>query len=672
MNQASSDDTRQDSRRPLLQRQADAVQAAPGRRLRRLRPWAISTFFHATVMITLALSVVSELTHGLPNAIRVTARLDRDLYDESLDLSPLEVAFGPYDGTRPDEELLSDSTIDDDRLSVELEIGLADDYEVVTIRPQDYFGGLRSDDLGKSVGSAQSAAREAGARIHEAGTVKQAVGTLVGDIDKELDQGELLVVWMFDASISLVDDRQRVAVELGRFIEKLIAQEADDSPLCMQVAVAFSGNAWELVAPTRPTRKIVDAVRSVPVDTSGVENVLGAVEWAVRRYGKRWKQAMKIVVWTDESGDDLGRLERTIAVCRQRQASVSVVGPSAILGRRQGTHSWMHAPTGEVLFLPVNRGSESFLPQRLRLPYWFKTKVPHWSASPRRGAIAQNHSGQDFPAWYGGDQLEGLVSGFGPYGLVRLAVETGGTYTILDRPADRGPFRLDVMRPYLPDYRSADEITEELKYHPLRQAVVAAAALTLQDSNLQPPETNFFGRSARYDSPAGFRRNLKDSVDRQQAAARHIVETAEQALAEFGPEGLEDLYGAERSPRWKAWYDLTRGRLLAVQVRCVEYAYARGLLWQSLEPNTNYASFQPAGELRCGPITQPLADEARRLLERCLRDNPNTPWAYLAQRELDYPLGIAVTRQVIPRPPNQAAVPVRPAAPRGRINAPSL
>ena len=46
-----------------------------------------------------------------------------------------------------------------------------------------------------------------------------------------------------------------------------------------------------------------------------------------------------------------------------------------------------------------------------------------------------------------------------------------------------------------------------------------------------------------------------------------------------------------------------------------------------------------------------MADESTRLLTRCIEQNPGTPWATLAQRELRYPLGFKVLETYVPPPP---------------------
>ncbi len=639
--------------------------------LRSIGPWGISFVFHSWLMIVLALCMASALTSGMNGAVSLTANPDDDLYDELLDSPFLEDDFADRDTDDLTAELLSESMRPADRAYSEFKVELTDAAETASLPAEESMEIVRWDDFGGMTGNTQPTSESVGARIQEAGTVEQAAGGVFGHIQEQAERGDLLVVWMFDASISLVDDRQRVAAQMEKFFGEVIARKSDDSHAFRHAAVAFGGNVMELVAPTTPNRKIIDAVRNVPVDDSGVENVFSAVEWVVNRYGKKWKESLAIVIWADESGDDLSRLEHAVADCRRRQASVSVVGPSAILGREIGTHLWMHPPTRQVFLLPVNRGPDSAHPQRLRLPYWFETSMPGWGSA---GGANMGRSNR-LPPWYGGDQLEGLVSGFGPYGLVRLAVETGGSYTIFDRPSDRGPFRLDDMRPYLPDYRFAGDIFDEIRDHPLREAVVQTAALTLQSLDLRPPEMDFFDRPPRYFTPADFRDNLKASLPAQLAVVRQTVGVTERALAKFGPDGMEELYDGEKSPRWKAWYDLTRGRLLAVQVRCFEYDYACGLMSNMLQPSTNHVAFGPSSELRYGSVGQLAAEESQRLLERCVRDNPGTPWAYLAQRELDHPLGIGFQQRVIPAPPPKTGTPPKPASPpmnRGKITLPRL
>ena len=119
------------------------------------------------------------------------------------------------------------------------------------------------------------------------------------------------------------------------------------------------------------------------------------------------------------SGDDVNLLEPTIEICRRANVRISVVGPTAVLGAQEGSHFWIH-PSGQQFYLPVVKGPDAALLERLRWPYWWETQLPAWHAT----AVGTRG---EYQGWYGGEQLAAMSSGFPPYALTRLALETGGT-----------------------------------------------------------------------------------------------------------------------------------------------------------------------------------------------------------------------------------------------------
>jgi hypothetical protein len=491
--------------------------------------------------------------------------------------------------------------------------------------------------------------------LNEAGSVEEAVDGIGTQISEMLGQGDLLVVWLFDQSLSLVDDRQRVAARLESVYaqieqeQKTIASRTGGKPpILTNAVVAYGSGMGEVVAPTSKAGRAVNAIREIPVDPTGLENVFSAVAGCARRYGGSVKRQVFVVIWTDESGDDILLLEPTAALCKKEKLRVSVIGPTAVLGAEEGTHSWVHPANGQLYFLPVKKGPDTPFPERIRWPYWWTTNLPAWHNNI--GTRAR------FEGWYGGYNLASMSSGFPPYALTRLARETGGTMTIFDRGLDSGPFRLSVMRPYSPDYRSAAEILEELRYFPLRQAVLASVEVTRAYEGHEGPRYAIY-----YTQPPGMRRRLADCASELEEDA----EALELATLPFGPEGLENLYERESSPRWRAWYDLTRGRLLAMSVRYAEYRALVELLCRpgGIPDDVNCLQISPAPRLLLGPITESRAREAERLLKRCLEENPDTPWAYLAQRELDHALGVTHRVWYQEPPPPPPSVPSTPQAP---------
>jgi hypothetical protein len=523
------------------------------------------------------------------------------------------------------------------------------------------------------VGYTNTAAPAAG-QLREAGSVEEAVDGVVGDIHGRLQRGDLLAVWLFDASISLLDDRRRVAERLSGMFDAIAA--SSPAHTLRNAAVAFGSSTRPLVGPTTNNARIINAVRDVPIDRSGTENVLAAVESVVNKYTRHSQHHMMVVVWTDESGDDLDRLEPVIDTCRQHGVAVSVVGPSAMLSRKRGTHVFRDPASGKVFLLPIERGPDSATCQRLHLPFWYATSLPAWAVA----MVPPGTAG--LPPWYGGPQLERLSSGFGPYALTRLALATGGSYTVFDAPADRGPFRLETMRPYRPDYRRSSFVTDDIRRHPLRQAIQDVVALSRDTDGLGPPAPAFFAanptitggpRMTIYYPSSRFHARLRGEMKRQRTQAKEALATVDGLLVRFGPDGMEEEYQQERSPRWRAWYDLTRGRLLAASVRYAEYAVLADLLTRrgSLATETNHIILRPSQNLRGADEVQDRADEALRLLHRCVEMNPQTPWACLAQRELDHPLGIDI-RQVVLPPPVAVPASAGPMIPAGPASQPSL
>ncbi len=339
-----------------------------------------------------------------------------------------------------------------------------------------------------------------GGSLKRASSVEGAVDGITQAMRGVLREGDLSVVWLFDASNSLVDDRQRIAVRLESFLSDLAAGDSSDtSPRLLNTVVSFGSRMKELVRPTASRERVVDSIRDMPVDPSGIENVFAAMAQCVETYGaSSQRHSLMLVVWTDESGDDAGKLEQVIRLCRGRDVAVHVVGPSAVLGADTGFHAYTDPKTDLEYLLPVTRGPDSPMEERIRLDYWFRMR------SPLRGEAGERSL--QLPAWYGGRDLAGISSGFSPYALTRLAVETGGTFTIFDKPSDRPPFDLDVLKDYLPHYGSAADYAARIELHPLRLAISQAVKVTRGRTQLSVPPLMLFGEESpipphRFEAP---------------------------------------------------------------------------------------------------------------------------------------------------------------------------
>ena len=610
-------------------------------RVTQFGPWLMSAMLHAAVLMILAACIIPMKVAGVMFA--TVFNPGEHLGADAVDIeSPLDMALLDDQGDTPNDQKSQNFNTAVNEL---------------LLSPADSRLASRVSATFDSLTQQQSASSIAGQKtqVDHAASIAGAVDRITGQIRGQLQDSDLLVVWLLDASNSLVDDRQRVADRLEPFFHNLAQGRDGRKHQLLNAVVSFGAEMTEWVAPTEFSQEIVQAVKDLPVDQSGEEQVFGAITRCVTKYRRRSsKTHIMLVVWTDETGDDDHKLESTIQLCRKHSVSVSVVGPSSVLGAETGLHAYRDPKSKRIYQLPIRRGPDTAVPERLHLGYWFQTPPPRWMAKTERNPMPMAQP-TGLPSWYGDRDLQGLVSGLSPYALTRLARETGGGYTIFDRPQDRGPFDMQLMRKYLPDYVSESEYRAAIANHPLRRAVLAAVAVT-GSTELRHPKLALFGRYSKvppylferfYFTPEAFRQKVKSNqrvLKRDAVRKSGVIDRALAAVSRDGQllEGLDAAYANETSPRWKAWYDLTRGRLLATSVRLEEYRLScdeltREDFWRE---DSNHLLFKASRNLRSGAEFRSRADQARMLLQRCVSEHPDTPWAYLAQRELAYPLGI--------------------------------
>jgi hypothetical protein len=644
--------------------------------------WLLSLCINTALLLILACIALPMLADKPERVITILPFGELAEDDAAFDIQPTDTADGTHAQatlekiglTRPEIELTPEHQVD----AVEAPSAAIQPLSVAGNRPVLPAGAVLNRPLSVGRPTKPLTDRELG----QAESIDSAVDRVGKQVHEMLDQGDLLVVWMMDASISLVDDRQRVAARLAHVYAEIEAQrraqalEAKETkvplPIFRNAVIAFGGGVREILPPTPKLDRVVRGILSVPIDETGEEHTFKATQVAVAKYAKSWKRQILVVIWTDESADDILLLEPTIALCKEYNARVNVIGPTAVFGAEMGTHAYYPTPQSFAPYwLPVKKGPDTAFAERLLWPYWYH-------AFGLGGAFG----GQQLPAWhdpaypadplggwYGGPEMYHISSGLPPYALTRLTRETGGSYTIFDRAQDRGPFTVEKMRPYTADYRSAAEIFEDLQYAPLRQAVLASVEVTRTplvwpDRLRNPSEFRIALEGGPvflpvlFGNPAQIRNNLKVAALN---SARSLAKI-ELALKPFGPSGMELAYEQEQSSRWKASYDLTCGRLLAQYVRHSELlAGCQLALKANIPDEANCLSgIEPVARIISGDVTLQRAAEAERLLRRCVDDNRSTPWAYLAERELLHPLGCQFRIFYIEPPPPPPIVDLPP------------
>ncbi len=458
------------------------------------------------------------------------------------------------------------------------------------------------------------------------------------EILNRLEKGKVLVVWLMDASESLTARREQVIKRFERIYKEL--DELDDNkaePLLTSVVSFGEKSKLMTPQPTADFEEVMQAVKKMPTDETGIENVFAAVQTAAREYRKLQKKGYQVmlVVLTDESGNDVALLDKTIQEVKRNKMSVYVMGPVSPFGRSEMRVKWVDNETEEVLRLPVERGPESVAIETVNVPVW----IPELR-----------------------EQV--ISSGFGPYALARLTRESNGIYFMHDDGNIDGP-KIDIldMLDHTPDYLSPVEYNKLVDKSPIRKTILLIAKSSWQASHMQPklkfPE-------------GGIQFDIRDELRNVQK----IDEFLNRAIYDL--RAVESYRSKETSERWQAHYDLLMGQLLANRIRLTnsipllnemyahpkvcqegttnawELAGVEGTalidLSQSLSQNEQQKQDQTSAKKRNGKKRKHAraatadssideeAELALKYLQRVVTAHPGTPWAAIAQKELNYPL----------------------------------
>ncbi len=478
--------------------------------------------------------------------------------------------------------------------------------------------------------------RVRGGAGHGVTGVAGAIDRLTQEIILSLEERPTIVVWIFDQSASLYRQRQwlhqrvqRIYAELGVLRESghLTGAERFKEPLLTSV-VSFGQEVHWHVDRTADVNEIERAIAAIKLDPSGVERVFTAIYRSAKKYQRyrfRTKEVeprrnVMLIVFTDEAGNDTEGLEETVKLCRRYAMPVYVVGAPAPFGRRATTMKWVDPDprySQQPQWVQIEQGPESLRPERLKLHF-------------------------------AGDQSDPIIdSGFGPFALTRLCVETGGIFFTVHANRQVGRsisrretspffshiekfFDPEVMKPYQPDYVPANVYLKRLRQNRARAALVQAAKLSWV-TPLQSPRVRFVKRDE-----ATFAREITEA---QKGPAK--LEPQVEAIYAVLKEGESDR-AKEESPRWQAGYDLAMGRTLAILVRTQSYnamlaKAKRGLKFQN--PRNNTWILRPSDEITVSTKLNGAAKKARAYLQRVVEEHPGTPWAYLAEKELAIPMG---------------------------------
>jgi hypothetical protein len=449
----------------------------------------------------------------------------------------------------------------------------------------------------------------AGDPLFEVSEIGNALDQVAREILRHLKDHKLTVVWLFDESISMEDDKRTIIEKFDRVsseLRKNIEPDQKSAGALNHAIVGFGqGIDFVLKKPTLEMNDIVQSIRRLKNDFSGIENTMGAIKATVEAFagiiGKDRK--MLLILVTDESGDDGSDVEEALETLKRFKVPLYVIGRQSLFGYPFAHHRYVDPVTKDVYYPVIRRGPETA-----------DVEIYQWDGLY--------------------DRWDEQPSGCAPWELARLTKDSGGIYFLL--PSEEfmrlrrreQAYSIVQIKEYLPEYGSRMLYAQNRASSPLRSTLFQIVS-----------ETREFRH--RREFPI-------DSAELAQAAVEEIPKATLKlnVLLEL-QERLGSLKPArDREPekRWQAHYDLVLAQTVAFQVKAYEY---RALMAQ-ISQNPPAVSRQPSPDLAISFVvnhaTGPLAsrdetakkyDEAQRLLKEVIQRHPRTPWADLAQDTLD-------------------------------------
>lgn len=464
-----------------------------------------------------------------------------------------------------------------------------------------------------------------------------AFGALKHELHPLMWKQKLLIVWLFDESESMQDDRKAICHKLPEFYEDLVLaaqkehkqQPADDA--LMTSIMSFGDTVTEHTqGPTTKIDDILNAMDGIEIEDSGRENTCKAISTALAKYGplaQKQQRRLVVVLATDESGDDGTAIEDVIERAKKLQSQVFVLGRESQFGYPYARIAWTDPKYMLRWWLTINRGPETAFPELLQTDGLHE----RWDNGP---------------------------SGFGSYELMRLARETGGVYFILAdadddvedaQSTEERRAELEAMKKYVPDMTSRIDYARERDASKFRhvQWQVVNVLNPHKDAELKIQELHYSA------DPEAFAKQGAVSFQR----AIRALQLFNEALKLL--DSVKPLRAEEKSLRWRANYDLMHAQCQAYRVRLFQLLLAldqhkknepapqvgKGFtnnVWNAVRQKEMLPPDPEQVKLAKTDLEELNAqmESATKEFQAVIDEHPQTPWARRAKDELTHGFGI--------------------------------
>lgn len=442
-----------------------------------------------------------------------------------------------------------------------------------------------------------------------------ALDRLTPEIIANAENKDLIVIWLFDASISLNHQRQQIYNRFDRILSEV---DVSFHKRSIKHSICSFGRDIKVITsiPTKNAEELKKNISEITIDESGIENTFNAINYVCKKYSKLNSRLM-IIVFTDEVGDDIDMLDKVSSFVRSIGGMVYVVGSPSPFGKSATQFKFVEFDPqyqNSERWVEVQQGPETLFDMTLNI-----------------------HS---LPI-----DNETLDSGFGPFALSKLCHDTGGIFFSVhpnrkdskNNKKDISPlssyisyfFNSTTMQMYSPDYRSVISQSKDLS-HITKQSLIKACTIRLNIAGEQTLRFKAFNEGM-FAEELGMAQRFSARLEPKINEVYNILLTGEPS------------YQTLKDKRWIASYCLAMGRILATKCRLESYnlilAEAKSGI-KKKDPKTNIWTLVPSKNfVSSNSILRKNHQSSIKYLQYIADNFPDTPWALIANEELNTPIG---------------------------------
>lgn len=572
--------------------------------------WVISVALHFAAALVLVRVMSMNRPVRQPEDLYLEAQIKRD-DPEPLDLKKIERVFeemkkietervinAPTLVQRPEVEMTETPDIDED-LTPNMDTEFVEDADFVGIDT-----GGSDDDIGAVGGEDDDILGAAdGFNVRKASNYDSIMSDLSTKLTRVINRGgqkggNVLLVWIMDASVSMKDDQQAIKERLWEMDKKFRAQKGAGD--LKQAVVYYSDRPQLWLQPTSDVEQVMEAIANIEISAPGtVENTMRAVIYSAQTFNKASVKARRVgILVDDDSADDSPRTEEALAELKKARMTLFVINRECPFQSTSMLESFEWVDEDGDVFKgagTVHRGPETARPEITSIAFGSF----HWSA------------------WGGGTSAGGrILSGFGIYDVSRLAYYTRGAYYILD-PKPHDLYDWDLMESYRPELVSRAEYEKRTARNPYKRTI---EMVTKQWNH-------------------GFNFGQWDSIPRARDNVGHMnaklaeVEKYIRIMATEGRMSDSQLTSLKENRRWPGNADVIWCQLVLAKHRLRQYQYALEdflKVTRAIPKEHNRIGAHWAQGVKQTPQEERDREAVIQAMRYVANRHPRTPWGYVA------------------------------------------